>query len=440
MNLKITLPLVSLTLAICSLLTLYSSPALAQRDRDRNDSNDYERYLRRLDRNEDGFLDQNEMSGRTKSWLNNMGVNTDQRVRISDVGKAVERNRERQRRDEQAAEDDKNFTTQIPGFRGFVIETEPLPGFGIKSSNAVPAVTTTNQYSAEILEQVESTLRRYDKNNNQILDKDEIASIRWGSPKPDESDLNKDGQLDFNEMAERFKRRSDANRENNRGESSSRTRERSGGSEFSRSRRGSGSSSGGRSTGGRSSGGSSSRSSRSSGSSDRERQKRTEEYVTSLIDKYDTDKDGKLSKDEVKEMSKAPSSRADADGDGQIDFDELLAEYDGSNKESKGKSGSEEADEDDDSSSRSERSSRFSRSSRSRGNSRTGSRGSKSIENASFSDLDKDRSGVITMEEFAEDWNDELFEQFEKLDLNGDSYITKGEFDVAKGDDNGKAP
>jgi len=388
-----------------------------RRDRGDRGDQDYSGYLKRLDRNGDGYLEGDEMSGRTRRWLGEVGINTSRRVKISSVNSMVKRN---QRDKEKQLERDKNFSTQIPGFFEYEEEAEDdLPGFGIEKSNVVEVEVSSKQYSRSVLDQIESTLRRYDKDKNGILDRKEVEAIRWGSPKPSDSDLNKDGQLTRDELAERFKRREDSNRSNNQGGSRT-TRSgsrfgnsspRSGGS---RSRPSTGSSGSSTRSGfsSRRSGGSSSSSSSSSGG-----ERDYSSYVQGVMERYDKDKDGKLNKSEQAKMSRVPKN-ADADKDGNLSFDELVDHYSGANSGSKDSTSSKSGDRQT-----------------SRGGSRTPStrdRGNTRSKKFSFSGNDENKDGQIAMSEFTSDWNDEKLAEFNNLDLNGDGYISKTEYEMSQ--------
>jgi Ca2+-binding EF-hand superfamily protein len=80
----------------------------------------------------------------------------------------------------------------------FSLSQEPvaIPGFG-SSSNA-PTVQITDRDRAES----EERIRRYDKNNDKILDSEEIAQGRW-SDDVMQYDRNKDGKLSIEELAVR---------------------------------------------------------------------------------------------------------------------------------------------------------------------------------------------------------------------------------------------
>jgi Ca2+-binding EF-hand superfamily protein len=359
---------------------------------------DYKNYLNGLDKNQNGYIDPDELtSGRTKSWIGGLGFDTNRRIRVRDViGKVESQARDRQR-SSQRKEAEKNFTNEIPGFFDFEIETEPVIGFGLQYANTGEETgssnSSTKQYSASVIEQVEQTLRQYDRNKNGILDADEIRRARWGSPSPSDSDLNKDGRLSKTELSERYKRRETSNRSSSSSSNrSSSWRNRNPSTSSARS-----------ST--RSSGGSSRTTSSGSSSSSNDGYGA---YVAGVIKRYDADKDGKLSKDEIKKMSRPPKN-ADANKDGFLTNEELLTHYSGGKSASAG-SGSSRAP--------------------TRSRSSSGSRSSRSP--VSFRNNDADGDGQIAMHEFSKEWDDKTLDEFNKLDLNKNGFITQEEMDISR--------
>ena len=135
-----------------------------------------------------------------------------------------------------------------------------------------------------------------------------------------------------------------------------------------------------------------------------------------MIKQYDKDKDGKISKTEIKEMRRPPTG-ADSNKDGFISKEELIASLSGANKPSS--SGS---------TSRNESSTRSSSSFRSRSERSRSSSSSKSRRPVSFSEDDTNKDGQIQMREYSDEWNQEILEEFRKRDLNNDGVITAEEW------------
>ena len=122
-------------------------------------------------------------------------------------------------------------------------ETEPLvPGFGVDEALPLPlgfggaaAVSAAVKIESDDTREAEERMRRYDSNQDGILDKNEIANGRW-SDDPLTYDRNRDGKLTVSELAVRYaRRRTDEQQQNNsssgsRGSSSNSSSSRSGSS------------------------------------------------------------------------------------------------------------------------------------------------------------------------------------------------------------------
>ncbi len=357
----------------------------------------YERYLNGLDKNGNGRIDTDEMSGRSREWFRGLGLDTSRSIRISDIVRMQERKSSADRRKRERDKADKNFSNNVPGFSAAPPEAEKIQGFGFTNSNLVDngkGITVgRKQYSSSVIRQADDTLRRYDRNKDGVLDRNELERGRWSNPPWTDSDTNKDRRLTRDELLERYKRRESnwssaqklANKSLNRSRVSNwRSKSSPTTSSYKYSTN-------------KSKYGSSSTSSSDSSSY-------YPKYVRGIIDKYDKDKDGKLSSSELKKMSRAPRN-ADTDKDGKLSYEEMLAYY------TKGsKSGS----------------------SSSRSGSRFGSRNNNYGSTVSFSRNDKNQDGQIAMHEYTKEWTDELLDEFNRIDQNGDGFISKHEFDASK--------
>jgi hypothetical protein len=326
-------------------------------------------------------------------------------------------NKDRRDKERQETIKRREASRKVPGFGVEDRETTAVARFGAASTSTGE---NAPKYSESVLERAQSTLDRYDRNKDGVLDREEIKRARWGSPSPEESDKNKDGKLSRDELAGRYQsrenyyRKSDSSRSSSRSSSSRREDEDRERREREREKyRNSGRSSVSRVS--RTPTTSSSRSS-SSKSSSADSQAKYRKYAESLIGNYDKDKDGKLNKEEVKQMRRPPVG-ADTDKDGFITQSELLDSLSGKNKSS---SSSSEKSE----SSSSKSSSRYARRDSSRGSSRSGSSSSSS----SFDRLDANEDRQVAMHEFSSDWNDEKIAEFYAKDKNGDGVITLREW------------
>ncbi len=415
-----------LTVAVSAMLL--PSAAQAQEERQRFD---FSSYLTRLDTNKNGQLDPSEISGRTESWLKREGYDVSKPISVKKIVEKATEDRERRDsgRDRDRRSESSKVTLKVPAFGA---TESPIPAFG--PSDVAPLAA---RFSDSVNKQVDETLGRYDRNNNGMLDRDELERARWGSPRPEESDTNGDGRLSRTELANRYyvreqysresesktsssSRDSDSRSDSRSRYSSSRSSDDRGGSTYS-SRSPSSSSRSGSSSSRSSytpSRSSSSSASPSSSSSSTSRDKYAS-YAESLIKNYDEDKDGKLSKDEVKKMRRPPVG-ADQDNDGTITKDELIDSLSGANKASK-----DESDSDSKSDSSAEKKS-YTSSRSSSGSSRSSS--SRSRSSSSFSGLDANEDNQVQMHEFSEEWDDKKVEEFYEKDKNGDGVITLREW------------
>ena len=387
---------------------------------------DVKAYLNGLDKNSNGLLETSEMKGRTSGFLKNLGFDTSKPVKLSDVVRKVDKDK----KDAEKSSSRKNKSeAKVPGF-GVEREVKGVSDFSasVEEKGKSSGVSLEAQFGKNIMKQVDDVIRRYDRNKNSQLDADEIKRGRWGSPKPAESDLNRDGILTRSELANRYRAReksvrisrgrsndrssrkdSDRGRDSSSSRSSSNRRSSSSRSSSSRSSQ---SSSRSRSSSKGSSGSSSSRETSSSSKSSR-----YISYAKSLIKKYDKNNDGRLSKKEQEAMTAAPKASADSNKDGYISVEELAVSIGGGASVS---TSSEKSKSDSKSSSTSKRE-------KSRSRDRSSSRSSRK-KVTSFSSGDTNNDGQINMHEYAKEWSSEELEEFEKRDLNNDGVITAQEW------------
>lgn len=403
-------------------LTIFSSVVAAQ-------GFDVEAYLKRKDSNKNGKVEPEEMSSNTKSYIAKLGLDTSKPISISKVMSKVRKTESAKAKASRRS----NTPTKVPGF-GVESEGGSVDSFSFNSSatktKGVSNAAST-RYSDSVNRQVESTLEKYDRNKDGSLDKSEQERSRWGSPSPESSDLNKDGKLSRDELAKRYKAREDYYKTSRNSRDSSRDSSRDRGG-WDRNRRTSSSDS--KASSSRTSSRTSSRASSSRTSSTRSSSSKSSstsskstaktdrgkylKYAQSLVESYDKDKDGKLSKEEIKAMRRPPVG-ADVNEDGFISETELVDSLSGANKSktTSAKSGSKTAS--------SSRSSKYR-------SSRGGTSSSRSRSSASFGSLDTNEDQQIQMHEFSKKWDDEIVAEFYEKDKNGDGIITSQEWSAKK--------
>lgn len=369
--------------------------------------------LRRMDTNNNGMLEQNEVSDRARGFISRMaegsGIDMNRPISIERLGKAFEeRRREREReyqrdRDRRREADRKKEQEDNLEVKGFELDEEypPVPGFDIPfDSPLLAAGPLEDRYDEKIIERTERAFRYYDRNRDGILDKEEISRGRW-SDDPYAHDLNKDGKLSKVEMCERYAKRYGNDKAKS---SSSRSSSSSSRSSY------------------RSYRSSSSASSRSTSGSDSDRNSRIARYAESIMRRYDQNRNGYLDRDEWKNMRNDPE-KSDRNRDGKIsrsELEERLASYGSYSSSSRSSSSS---------SSKSKRTSRRSSDSDYRVTTtderleRLGVSGS-----SQFVRSDKNRDGQLQMAEFTYSWSADKIDEFYDYDLNGDGVITPQEW------------
>ncbi|HMO13274.1 MAG TPA: EF-hand domain-containing protein [Pirellulaceae bacterium] len=458
------------------------SESIAQeenRERRRRDFN-IEEWLKARDRNGNGMLEPNELQDRDRQFLERMEVDLSRPIAIRDLVTRVNSEREEQAKQRANEEFDK-LPRKIPGFGepivrqdlpsfGVTKETKEdqlsIPGFGLSESEvAETMVSIREQFGREIDRQVQGIFEQYDADQNGILDARELAEIPWGNPPWQEFDENQDGQLSKLEVAKRFQARSanrDRNRDrpdqsndggdNRRGRDFRGGQENGGGGDF----RG-GDFRGGQQRGDRGQSGNEPEPNRSSTSTTRSSRGTTDmaAYARQLMAEHDTNKNGVLDGDELENLRIIKN--ADADKNGEITYEELLAYVSGSTTTSG------QSSQNNDASSRETRpSTRSSLRPNRRNVEQPAGEGETRImrdlqlpgtvvgptderfqlddeainarrvrPSERFLKLDKNQDGQIQLSEFAEGktLTQEIVDQFNQLDTDGDGLISVVEFD-----------
>ncbi len=203
-------------------------------------------YLSRMDANGNGLLEPSEMSERFQGFwgatLRERGIDVSRPVPIDRISEVMQERFSRMRRDREESggdrrsgrssgddgdrrsrygrsrsrggddrrDDDRRSDNRrssepaaeamlVPGF-GNDFEPIPVPGFDTVVENDDD---WESQYDRRTLETVRDMIRRYDRNNNGVLDRDEWADGRWRTD-PASSDLDNDGRLTPKELAIRI--------------------------------------------------------------------------------------------------------------------------------------------------------------------------------------------------------------------------------------------
>lgn len=387
-------------------------------DRDRRSGFEPRDIIRRLDDNNNGIIEPNEVSDRSRAYLadaaKRAGLDMNQPMAADRLLAALEQAREAPNSgDSSSSERDRSRSSSgsssssikpPAGLNGFGPPAGgALPGFGAPGAASNAALEA--KYDRRILDYVEGMLRDQDKNRDGFIDSIEWQSGRWRDP-PETSDTNKDGRLSKEELCVRIAARY-------------------------------GDSSGGSSSG--SGSGSSSSGSSSSGSSSSDASK-FRSYAESLLRQYDKNKNGYLEKDEWSEM-KSEHRGADTNADAVITVDELtnrLQAYSGGGSSSSS-GGSSSGGSSSPSSTSSSFGSKSSYGSRGYGATPTNPSDRKSYRVSTATERlpkglpdwflrgDADADGQLRMVEYAASWNEETAAQFFKYDLNGDGIITPDE-------------
>jgi len=365
-------------------------------------SNRYARFLERLDVNGDGVLETGEVSDRARRYIERLaqraGLDASRPLAISrllnptDGKDGDDKDGGRTGRSSSGSGDS---SAGVPGF-GQPDELVKVPGFDIPLGTQPLAA----RYSAAVIREAESILRRYDRDDSEVLEAGEIRRGNWRND-PKSSDLNGDGELSKEELCERV---------------ASYRAERDGTDNHRKGSSGQVSSGGSSTSFGKSD-------SSSAGSSERLRS-----YADSLMRRYDKNKDGVLDKDERSQMSGDPS-KADNNNDGVITKDELivrLANY------GRGSSSASPATPSKSSSSSKRRP--YSDSRRRSDDEKPAAyrataptaRLPKGLPSW-FARNDANEDGQISMSEYASDWSDSKAAEFTCIDTSGDGVITPTE-------------
>ncbi|MEC9093842.1 MAG: hypothetical protein VX438_14115 [Planctomycetota bacterium] len=378
--------------------------------------------LRRADKNGDGRIDPNEIDERYRGFAGRMleqyGFDPKKPISLDALSKKYQERRKGEEKKEDK-EEDVSKTFGIPGFNDVDAGLPPLvPDFFLDPNSPVLlAGSIETRYEKSILDQVNRTLRYYDRNKDGVLDNEEIRRGRFNSPPVEESDLDRDGKLSKIELAERY-----VSRSGGKGRVESGTKKSSSSSSSSdrasrweryrkereeQAKKSAEKSKSSKSTSSRSS---SSRSSSSSSSRD----DKIVSYAKSILSKYDKNEDKILDRKEAEGIRSLPSG-ADKNKDGKISLEELIAGFGGKSSSSSRESASRR------------------RSSSSNPYIVKSGLDRSNEADRDFQELDKNVDGLIQMHEFSRSWSDEVGQNFIKLDQDNNGVVTISEWSKGGG-------
>jgi Ca2+-binding EF-hand superfamily protein len=175
--------------------------------------------LSRLDTNGNGILDPSEQQGPAQFMISRMQqmdpkIKAGQPISIKKVAESFQKMREqrdsgndpRASRGSTSKTDEDSLEAEllVPGFG---VEDEPMPLMGFGAAAELLSVAVTD---ADIREAAE-TVRRYDRNKDGFIAKNELSSRFSGNPM--DFDRNKDGKLSEKELAVRYARRREGREE-----------------------------------------------------------------------------------------------------------------------------------------------------------------------------------------------------------------------------------
>lgn len=345
-----------------------------------------ERFLRKFDTDRDSRVDTNEMTPQIRRYLRSKGFDTNRSVRISSVVRVIEKAK--------GAAPPPSSDSKVPGFG---VEKDPASDGGVLSFG----VSQTPAYSEDTRKQALDLLRKYDRNKNNVLDDEEMKKIPWGSPKPSQNDLNRDGRLSLSEIEGRYHAREIAAQEKKRASTARQAASPTKSSQLTSYR------------------GSSARpatvsttKTTSQGISQKQRDKIIK-YADGYFQKHDTNKNGMLEKDELKKMRRPPTS-ADTNKDGRVSKSEFVASQMPKTSVTTNLKPS---------SSRSQ-----SQSGRRDRRSSSSSKTSSSAKPSVFGGKDKNNDNILQMHEYSDRWTQKTLDAFNKKDKDGDGLITPAEW------------
>jgi Ca2+-binding EF-hand superfamily protein len=433
--------------AIVLALVCCRPSAAQEQDRGRRGGWDPAEFFKRLDANGSAHLEPDELRGNARKLVESLGFDASQPVPINHLLEKI--GTERREAAAERATRKAAAGRKTPGFGNADESSQKLPGFGRdKPTASVPrfgetASATTagtepswqDEFEEQIVQRVNRLLRRYDRNDNGVIDGAEKENVPWDPPNADEFDADHNGELNPAEIARRYVAMQNGGSGNdNGGDRKSRSRR------FAESRRDASRDNNASRQLGNDDNASSAGTERPTASITpaprRSADDRSRRYADDLLKKYDKDGDWKLDGEELADV-KLPLKSADHDGDGKVTRDEIVSFISGGRPaepagatppRGRGGSASPNLGEAPGGPNRIVRDgpawSRFGAS----GGRRTPPDRSTERPSGRFDDLDQNRDGQIQMHEFSSQWDEKTIRQFAEIDRNGDGVLTPKEF------------
>lgn len=159
-------------------------------------------WIHRIDDDHNGFIEPDEISDRSRRYLEEFAVPYGLSLsRPNSVKKLEQAARLYAAQRDGKGKSSVSQPADQPGMKGFGVDPEkPLvPGFGLRE--------VKYPYTQADLDEAASMLRRWDRNDDGILDPREIERAKWEGHDPLDSDFDKDGSLTKLELSQRYARR-----------------------------------------------------------------------------------------------------------------------------------------------------------------------------------------------------------------------------------------
>lgn len=159
-------------------------------------------WIHRIDDDNNGYIEPDEISERGRRYLEEFaipyGLSLSRPNSVKKLEQAARLHAARRDRDKDATLPP---AREPEGMKGFGVDPEKplIPGFGLRE--------VKYPYTQADLDEADSMLRRWDRNDDGKLDAREIERAKWSGHDPLDSDFDKDGSLTKLELSQRYARR-----------------------------------------------------------------------------------------------------------------------------------------------------------------------------------------------------------------------------------------